>query len=544
MTRENWRRAAARLGLLGAAVLLSALAGCGGGSTVASTGVGTGGTGISVGTVTGFGSVVIEGQAYDSEAPRYFNDDTPGTAQPATAVALGQRLQLVRDASGSAALIEPELIGPVQSIAAGNGSFTINGLRVLVHTDPATAPVTFYAGLAGFASLQSGMVVQVDGAFGVDATGQPYLQATRIAQLPTGTQASRLTGVVSGWNAALGSFQLGTVNVQLGNGAQVYPAGSSIRDGELVNVRGDTPVSSNSVMQAAGVRVRTLLGASGTALIGGVVTLPSTGGVQIAGIPIAAGNATAAAQLAALGAGEYVTVQGQVAGDGASVLASSVLPYASQPGQISLRGNITGYVDAGHFLVRGVPVDASQVAFSGVLGNGAFVQVQGNVDAQAPNTVLASSLQLLPLAPDGGTEDLTGTISQYDAGAQTFVLSWSDDGTTAASMVTLSPNVVFSNGGLADLADNKTVEVEATNTGSGLVAYSVAFKPQASSNTLQTSGRIYNLVPGTSLQLNGLLFDISSASVSGGTLANGDDVDMSFTQSGGTNQAVSITIDP
>ena len=62
------------------------LSSCGGGSSVALNtggGVGTGGTGITLGTVTGFGSVVIDGTSYSSASPQYYAQSSQGEADAA-----------------------------------------------------------------------------------------------------------------------------------------------------------------------------------------------------------------------------------------------------------------------------------------------------------------------------------------------------------------------------------------------------------------------------------------------------------------------------
>lgn len=543
MNISPWVR---RMGAVAGVVLLAALAACGGGGTLAMTGVGTGGTGISLGTVTGFGSVVIEGHGYDGAAPHYFNDDQPGTAQAATSIGLGQRLQLIDDASGSAALIEPDVVGPLQSVSAASRSFTLNGLVVRVNTNPAAGPVTFYSGLSGFSALTPGsMVIEADGSFGVDAAGQPYLQATRVVQLPSSTTSVRLTGLVSGLAAAGNSFELDGTRVQLGGSTQVYPAGSKLADGQLVNVWSATPVV-GGVLGAGVVRVRSLLGASGSARIGGLVSSDPGGGIRVAGIAITPATAAAVAQLQAASVGNYVIVQGRIAPDGSSVLADSVQPYASQPATVQLRGNITGFLDNGHFLVRGVPVNASAVAAGTRLGNGAFVDLTGNVDPNAPNTVLAARLQLLPAAPSGGTVDLTGTVSQYDSANGSFVLSWTDDGVTTASMVTLLPNAVVSaatvNGRTQTLANGSYVEIEATSTPSGLQAYSLSFLPGSDdASASNTSGRVYGLGSG-SFYVNGLLIQINGVTPQGGSLVDGAQAQVQFSTDPNTGQHLAQAI--
>ncbi len=525
MSMNRWlRRAAACVG----ALLLATLDACGGGGAAASGGASGTGTAVSLGTVTGFGSVVIAGRAYDGAAPHYFDDDAPGVGQAASSIGLGQSLQLLQDASASAALIEPDVAGPLQSVSPTTDSFTVNGLQVRVNTDPAAGPVTFYSGLRGFSALQPGtMVIEADGAFGVDARGRGYLQATRVVQLPGATPSTRLTGMVSGLDAGATGFDLGSVHVRMTAATQVYPAGARLRDGELVNVWSPTRITGN-LLDARVVRVRSLLGATGAARIGGLVAPGPAPGIRVAGIDVTPADPATAAALQALRVGEYVVVQGRVAPDGRSVLADSVQSSATQPAIVELRGNITDYVDAAHFLVRGVPVNAAAVAAGERLGNGVFVRITGSVDAAAPNTVRAASLQVLATAPDGGTLDLTGTVRQYDAASHTLLLSWSDDGQTTASVITVLQNAVISNGSASRLVDGAYVEVEASNSPDGLQAYSLRFLPgHANAAASSTSGRVYGL-DGSSFYVNGLHIAIHGVRVTGGRLADGARVDVQF----------------
>jgi hypothetical protein len=517
---------ARRAGLAGAALALGLLTSCSGGSTLAPRAADT--AAVSLGTVTGFGSVVIGQQRYEGQTPHYFNDDAPGAAQAPQAVGLGQRLQLVRSAAGSVALVQPDLVGPVQSVSADGRRFTVQGVQVRVNDDPRIAPVTFFAGLSGPSGLHAGaMVVEVDGAFGIDADGKPMLMASRIVQRPAWTHSVRLTGEVSGLDSAASSFRLGDVRVRLDTGTQIYPAGSRLRDGQVVNVWSAQPVE-GKVLRAGVVRVRSLLGASGAASISGLLRLPASGGYEVAGIPVVPAGPAVAAQIQDLGQPSYVTVLGRVEAGSNRVLATGIHPYAADAAAISLRGNITDYVDHAHFLLRGVPVDASTVLFDGKLGNGVFVQVRGRVDPSAPSRVLAVSLQVLPGAPDGGTVDLQGTVSQYDPERASFVLSWSEAGVTMASMVRVAHNAVFSGGTVDQLADGSQVEVQATQTPQGLAADSVVFRPvMLKRGILHTEGIVHRLGAG-SLRINGLDIRDQGVVARGGVLADGVHADVQF----------------
>jgi hypothetical protein len=549
-----------KLGAVALVLLAALLASCGGGGTVATTGgVGTGGTGISTGTVTGFGSVVLDGTAYSSASPVYFagTDQDEEAQTSSTAVNLGDQLQIRLDAQGhpSKVVIDPELMGPVANLGAGG--FTVNGVAVRVNSNAAAGPVTYYTGLNDFSSLQGGMQVEVHGAYGQSASGQGYIQATRIEQLPASNPVTRLTGVVSHLNAANGSFQIGATLVQTQASTLITPSGMALANGQLVNVWSNTAPAANGAIQAGAVNVRTLRGVSGPAQVGGLVAQLAGSRFQVAGIPVDASAANLASAVQSLSNGGYVVVQGQADASTGVLTATSLRTYASSPAQVELRGTITGFVSASNFLVRGVPVDASaaNVVFTGgtaaSLRNGVFVDVVGQVAGSSGNLVTASSVAVLSQAPDGGTVDYQGTVSAVNLASGVFSLSVQDDGKTQTLPVTLAPNVVFSHGTVAQLIDGANVEIEATNTASGLLAYSVSFqKVQASSGSsdgtsspvLETKGTLYNLTA-SSFEINALTIQINGVVPKNGKLVNGAKVDVSFIQSGSLNLAQEISLD-
>ncbi|MCU0939491.1 MAG: hypothetical protein MUC86_10195 [Burkholderiaceae bacterium] len=136
---------------LAASLLVFSVAGCGGDEQVARTG--SGGTGIAttVGTVTGFGSVIVDGDRWDDRGAVVDVENDP--RQPAVVVSsgtrLGQRLSIESRTEGHAdrIRIEPLLIGRVESLSLGLGSPTIIRIasqEVRINFDPNRGPVTFF----------------------------------------------------------------------------------------------------------------------------------------------------------------------------------------------------------------------------------------------------------------------------------------------------------------------------------------------------------------------------------------------------------------
>jgi hypothetical protein len=139
-------------------------------------------------------------------------------------------------------------------------------------------------------------------------------------------------------------------------------------------------------------------------------------------------------------------------------------------------------------------------------------------------------------------------VSQFDAANGSFVLTGPLDGAGTSVSVTLAPNVAFANGSAVQFANGANVEIEATNTAGGIVAYGVSFlrngAPTTSSSggTLETHGHAYG-VTATSFQVNGLPIQINGVTPQDGPLVNGAKVEVKFAAVGGQNLAQKISVD-
>ena len=550
------RTAAALCALL--VLALSACGGAGGASalTAIAGGVGTGGTGIVFGAITGFGSVVVDGTAYSSATPQYFAGSDQGEAVEASAASLGlgNQVQLQLDAQGNPAsvIIEPALMGAVSQI--GQGHFVVNGMTVRINGNAATGPVTYFSGLSGFSSLAVGTQVGVHGVYGVDAgSQQEYIQASLIEQLPGSNAVNRLSGLVSNLNAAAGTFQLGGTTVRMSASTSVLPGGTALANGLWVNVWSNTALGANGELRAGVIRVRSLSGMTGPVRIGGIVSMLSGTRFQVSGIAIDGSASALDPVVRSLTPGEYVVVQGQADTRGSALVAGSIRTYTAQPAQVELNGTITGFVNQGSFLVRGVPVDATQAQLLGgasgaSLRNGLFVEVTGSVSSVNGNVVTAKSVSAAAKAPAGGTVNYRGSVSQFDAASGSFVLTGSLDEDRTNAVVTLAPNVAYANGGAAQFGNGANVEVEATNTAGGIIAYGVVFRKTGaghgspSGGKLETEGLAYDMTS-SNFKVNGLTIQINGVIPQGGSLENGARVEVEFTQSGGQNLAQEIAVD-
>jgi hypothetical protein len=231
--------------LAGALLLAStafSLSTCGTGGTELSGG-GTGGTGISTASISGFGSVVMNGVHYrtDDEVSPGFRTKkiTRGmdrsSARDRDIFRVGMVITL-RHSPGDNNAVEidyaPNLVGPI----AAMGSAPDLAIQVLGHT-------IVVDNAALFASLALGNVVEVSGF--VDNTGRiraTYVEAMHPAPLPA--ESFEIKGFISGARPSDGTFEIGplpdgsgiTVTVSYTSGAvRDLPAGPA--DGMYVQVK-------------------------------------------------------------------------------------------------------------------------------------------------------------------------------------------------------------------------------------------------------------------------------------------------------------------
>ncbi|MGZ8259152.1 MAG: hypothetical protein ACXWUL_01210, partial [Caldimonas sp.] len=256
----------AALAALVACAGLLLVPGCGGG-------VGSGGTGMAIGTVNGFGSVIVDGMRYDDSSVRTLREDAPGV-ETRTQARLGERAEVrfTDDGIVTALMVDATLVGTVSSVGAP-GAFTVLGQSVTANGDPALGPVTqFGGGYTGVASVRAGDPVEVHGLIVVQDAGF-VIQATRIqglAALPTYLKA---TGIVG--SAAVGSFAIGSLRVDTGTAA-VVPVGAALADGTVVSVLAPATtlalnLDGTSRVVAAQVRVGSLRADASTVTLSGSV---------------------------------------------------------------------------------------------------------------------------------------------------------------------------------------------------------------------------------------------------------------------------------
>ena len=166
------------------------LASCGGGMVA---GVGSGGSGVAEGTLSGFGSVIVDGIEYSESGL---------SATDRAGLKLGQRVRLVFDATGAARSIDvrPQLRGPVTAPLDADGFLRIGGQWVRVvqsNDDFSRSGITLLEGFAS-AGIATGQDATAYGSWVWDASKSAHvLVATRIDRLAEVADPVLIGGVVA-----------------------------------------------------------------------------------------------------------------------------------------------------------------------------------------------------------------------------------------------------------------------------------------------------------------------------------------------------------
>ena len=225
------------------------LAGCAGGAGGAPLG-GIDGGGIAKGTVTGFGSIFVNGVEYSTSGATITVDGRPGTQAD---LAVGDVVSIVgrTDANGTtgtavSVTFDDDVEGPVQSVDVANDVLIVLGQTVRVSGTTSFGDGTPACTLAG---LQPGNVVEVSGFR--DSFGN--IEATRIeCQQPGGEL--EVTGSVQSLDANLPRFQIGTLTVDYSQAQLLgFPGGQPAAQ-QTVEAKGSS--LSNGVLLAARVELK------------------------------------------------------------------------------------------------------------------------------------------------------------------------------------------------------------------------------------------------------------------------------------------------
>lgn len=447
---------------------LALLAACGG--DVGSGGTGAPVTGMAVGTVNGFGSVIVDGVRFDDSRVLALTEAEPGKDTPAE-LRMGQRVGIEFDNAGmaTAVRVDAAIVGPVSSID-GAGRFTVLGQSVTVNTSAATGPVTqFSGGYAGTSDMKAGDAIEVHGLL----VSPGMVQATRIERRNVLPAYLRVTGTL----AELGKdgaavFKLGALVVDASS-AQLLPTGKALANGQNLTVMGplagfNTDAQGVQHLAAAQVRIRQFSADLGqTSMSGEISALDTTRHLfSVDGVAVDYGAAAFSPSATVPATGMYVRVQGTLRSNGSLLAKTVVLRNGETEPEAQLKGTIVGFTPGlKTFTIRDVQVDAGSASVEGCPSSGSWDGLYAEVQGGLRGTGVVAKEVHCSSEPAGGTIEREGRAGNVDLSARTFVLTM--EGATQAVAWTTT---TYFGGVTAETLNSKKVEVQGVLSSGVLVA--------------------------------------------------------------------------
>lgn len=455
-----------------------ALASCGGGGSNTNV-LGASGSPTISGTVTGFGSVFVDGVRIDDRgtlAGMEMDDDRITNVE----LKIGQSVDIQHDGAFKARHIrvQPEIKGLVSAVSPGAGTMTVLGMTVVINTDPTAGPVTVFEAPYTFAGARVGDGVEIHGMLKTDAGGRTVLQATRVEKEDT-LNTHMMRGPVSLLSTGTSTFKLGDMTFNYQN-ARILPTPGSMFSGAdvIVSIPASATLSGGTV-NASKVVVRNHHDENRDqeAQLRGAVSKLNTGArtFTLNGFNIDASQAAftqSGRSFANLADGTYLRIKGVFRTDG-SVLAQSITLRSFEienDGEVELHGSVGDFVSNANFTVRGITIDGSSAplrcAAGTTLQNNLQVKVEGMLTASGG--VRAREIECERLEDGISSVERKGVAGTVDATAKTFTLS----GTTPTS-VRWSDATLFVSPLTAASLNGKGVEVEGVMSANVLTAFKI-----------------------------------------------------------------------
>jgi hypothetical protein len=471
--------------LIGAACAAAILSACGGGgggaaapapAPAAPAPVVLGAPTVS-GTVTGFGSIIVDGVRIDDKLVAALKEHANGDLG-AVELKLGQHVEVEHDGNLVATKIRvnAEVEGAVSATDLVAKTMTVLGQTVTINTDAALGPVTVFG--APYLKLDDVKVAD---------PVEVSVQATRVEKKTEVEVADRVNGIIYDLSASAHTFKVGNLLIDY-SAATMLPAGVVLANGNEVTVAIPVgTVEKGVAVKASAIKVKDrrteTLGKE--VELGGAVSAfnTETKVLTVNGIKVDVSTVKFNQDgkgLADLKPGAYIVVKGTYTADNVLKAATVVVRGVDQEKgkEVELHGTIVDFHSVADFKVRGVTVDATGVTFDNAscpnatgLGNDLQVAVFGTLSATGSVKLAAIKCEKV----DDGTIVVTreGKVGAVDLVAKTFSITTTKE-TLTVHFGTATTFVLVEPSALVD----KYVSVEATaSPTAGLQARKVTLIP-------------------------------------------------------------------
>lgn len=268
---SSWRAAWGALCVLPVLAVTVLIVACGGGYGSSNAGPGATPASVTVGAITGFGSVHLNGLQFQTGSAT-INVDGKAASQDDLRAGEVVEVRSHHDSMTNTDVADDiefrgNVLGPVSAIDLTAQSLVVLGQTVLVTLDTSFDDDISPASLAG---IQVGDLVEVSGLPQADGS----IQATRIALKPAGT-AFQVIGTASATDATGKTLHVNGLVVDFASATLVDFGASGPTDGQLIEANGTT-LESSGALAATRLELRTgkdmKADAGGEARVEGLVT--------------------------------------------------------------------------------------------------------------------------------------------------------------------------------------------------------------------------------------------------------------------------------
>ncbi len=360
-----------------------------------------------VGSVSGFGSVIVNGVHYETEGAVINVNGGPATeGDLRVGYVVVIQANIPPDGSGVQATtidFSHDVIGPLSAVDVVQNNSIVLGQRITMNDSTAYGPGISPASADGLALLPAGQVLRVSGFVGVDGE----ILATRIELGPNAAELE-VTGIVLSLDTATGKFEIGGLVIDYSNASIEGFAGGVPALGDRVEVSG-------SQLGMAGELVATevKLKEPGSGFeeddqleIEGLVTvLMSVNSFSVSGIPVMTNAVTkySGGDASMLGLNVRVEVEGRLNSGG--VLVAEEVEFR-RDGKLRVEA-LVGAIDpaAGTLQILGIPVQTTTLtSFEDKsplelrpftladINPGDPLRVVGNESMDVPGTIMATQI--------------------------------------------------------------------------------------------------------------------------------------------------------
>ena len=375
-------------------IVLPGCGGGGGGGGVA--GVDTGGTGsFSAGRITGFGSVIVNGERFEDNVARITDDDGVQIGSDDLRLGMVVNVQggavtagsgdVLPSATAATITVESQVKGPVESKTAPD-TLVVFGQTVKVN-----AATVFFG--TSFAAIAVGDILEVSGF--ADATG--VVTATLIER-ENNANEFKVRGAITNLDANAKTFQIGTATFNFSSPSVPLPA-TPLANGLFLRVRTQTARNASGQWVVTRIDQRNAVEDRNEAKVEGILvrngTLLQVNGVTIDTSGLPAGTA--------LPVGQKVEVEGSLV-NGVLVARTIKAEDEAEDRDVDVRGTTSAVDTTAHtFVVRGLTfhytpgsVREDDGTIAANLVNGANVRVRGTLPTSGTGNIEATRIDFRP----------------------------------------------------------------------------------------------------------------------------------------------------